>query len=149
MIAEAYVLRSSRSRAQLWSELVTVEGLDRWSAIGSCVSTGTETLEPAHSYVCVLHHGDAQLDASVVVTDFEPGARLGLRTSSPMAVVHERIDLEQDGRGTLLRYAASATSSMFGPAVTVWLHDHVTLVRDKLATFTGGTEVTQEPPGRE
>lgn len=139
MIAEAYEIRSSRPRAELWTELVQVDNLPRWSAIGSCISTSENVLEPAHSYVCVLEHGDSELDASVVVVEHEPGEQLGLRTTSPMAVVHERIELEQDGRGTLVRYAASATSSMFGPAVTIWLHVHVALVRGKLEEFVEGT----------
>lgn len=135
MIAQAYEIRTPRPRAELWAQLVQVDQLPRWSAIGSCISTSEDVLEPANSYVCVLQHGDSQLDASVVVVEHEPGQQLGLRTTSPMAVVHERIELEQDGRGTLVRYAASATSSMFGPAVTIWLHVHVELVRGKLAAF--------------
>ncbi len=111
MIAEEYQIASPQTRAQLWANLLRLETLGEWSAVGRCLSTDTDVLAQAQS-----------------------------RTASAMAVVNERVVLEPDGRGTLVRYTAAATSSMFGPAVTVWLHDHVALVQERLTRFVQRTD---------
>ncbi len=140
MIAEEYQIASPQTRAQLWASLLRLETLGEWSAVGRCLSTDTDVLAQAQSYLCVLQHRDEELDASIVVTNLDPPHEFALRTASAMAVVNERIVLEPDGRGTMVRYTAAATSSMFGPAVTVWLHDHVALVQERLTRFVQRTD---------
>lgn len=140
MIAEEYEIASPRTRAHLWASLLRLETLGEWSAVSRCLSTDTADLAVAQSYLCVLQHRGEELDASVVVTHLDPPHELKLRTASPMAVVNERILLEPDGRGTRVRYTAAATSSMFGPAVTVWLHDHVALAQERLTRFVQRAE---------
>ncbi|MCR4514020.1 hypothetical protein [Aeromicrobium sp. 50.2.37] len=135
MIAEEHRIASPQTRSQLWANLLRLETLGEWSAVSRCASTDSDRLDRAQSYLCSLQHGQDHLDATVVVTHLDPPEELRLRTTSPMAVVNERIVLEPDGRGTLVRYSASASSSMFGPAVTVWLHDHVRLVQDRLSRY--------------
>lgn len=135
MIVEEYRIASPQTRSQLWHSLLRLETLADWSAISRCASTDTDALSVAQSYLCSLQHGANELDASVVVTHLEPPEELRLRTTSAMAVVEERIVLEPDGRGTTVRYSAAATSSMFGPAVTIWLHEHVRLVQQRLGEF--------------
>ena len=138
---EEHRIASPQTRSQLWASLLSLETLGQWSAISRCASTDTDTLSIAQSYLCTLEHGESQLDASVVVTKLEPPEELRLRTTSTMAVVNERILLEPDGRGTMVRYSASATSSMFGPAVTLWLHEHVRLVQSRLEAFAARADV--------
>lgn len=135
MIVEEHVLRSARSREGIWAEMMLLESIEEWTALSGCLSTGSDRLEAAQSYVCTLDHGDEELDATVVVTDYQPGSLLALRTTSAMAVVDERFTLETDGRGSRIVYAASATSSMFGPTVTLWIRRHVAVVRHRLAEF--------------
>jgi hypothetical protein len=139
MIVEEHRIASPQTRSALFASLLRLESLSEWSAISRCLSTDTDTLSQAQSYLCVLQHGDEQLDASIIVTHLDPPEEFRLRTASPMALVDERIVLEPDGRGSLLRYSASATSSMFGPAVTIWLHDHVRLVQERLTAFVERT----------
>lgn len=135
MIAEEHRIASPHTRSALWASLLRLDTLGEWSAVNRCLSTDTDVLAVAQSYLCTLQHRAEQLDATVVVTHLEPLEEFRLRTTSPMAVVHERIVLEPDGRGTMVRYSASASSSMFGPAVTMWLHDHVRLVQDRLGRY--------------
>lgn len=147
MIAQEYRIASPTACAQLWTDLLRLETLGRWSAISRCLSTDTDVLAQAQSYLCVLEHRGEELDASVVVTSLEPPDGFTMRTTSRMAVVHERILLEPGGEGTIVRYSASATSSMFGPAVTVWLHDHVSLVQQRLTRFTQGVGASERGRG--
>lgn len=133
MIVEELRIASPQARPRLWDNLLRLENLGEWSAVSRCVSTDTDTLAAAQAYLCTLEHGEEELDASVVVTHLDPPQELRLRTSSPMAVVEERVVLEESDLGTLVRYSASASSSMFGPAATRWLHEHVLLVQERLS----------------
>jgi hypothetical protein len=144
MIVEEHRIASPQTRSALFASLLRLDTLGEWSAISRCLSADRDShmLGQAQSYLCVLQHGDDELDASVIVTHLDPPEEIRLRTASPMALVDERIVIEPDGRGSLLRYSASATSSMFGPAVTVWLHDHVRLVQDRLSAFAQRSDAT-------
>ena len=135
MIAEELTIASPQARERLWDSLLRLESLGDWSAVSRCLSTDTDVLAQAQASLCVLEHGGDELDASVVVTHLDPPQEFRLRTSSPMAVVEERVVLQRADDGTLVRYSAAATSSMFGPAVTRWLHEHVLLVQDRLTRF--------------
>jgi hypothetical protein len=135
MLADGYQIESPLSRAQLWNQLIALENIAHWSALADCISTESQYLEPTSSYICRHHNGETDCDASVQVVDFEIGECIALRTSTVMADVSERLELNDHWGGSLVTYSADATSSGFGPTTSTWLRLHVQHVATKLEQF--------------
>ncbi len=134
MITQEHEIVCAHPREHVWEELTRIENLARWGAVDDVVAMAAH-LEPAQSYVGTLTTAATPLNAALVVTDFEPAERLVLRITSPMAVVHETLDLRSAGEGTGLHYTVDASSQMFGPQVSGWLREHVATVATKLERF--------------
>lgn len=135
MLIDGHQIESPLDRGRLWDELIALETISQWSALEECVSTDSHCLEPTSSYLCTHHDGLHGLEASVEVTDYETMQRLGLRTVTPMAEMQERLELSDHLGGSMLSYSASASSSTFGPAATLWLSQHVNYVCERLEQF--------------
>lgn len=137
MMIEERTIASRLPRARIWTAMTDLDRIGLWSGFARCISTGRGVLEGGRTYVCRLEVAGDVVDASLCVTALERPSLLGLRTESSMAVVDERIRLEPTAEGTDVHYAISATSSMFGPAVKMWLARHVSVVHGGLAAFVG------------
>lgn len=135
MLIDGHEIESDLERTRLWEQLVALETIGEWSAFAQCVSPDSDQLQPATSFVCTHSNGRDETEATVIVTGFEPEELLTLRTTTPMADLHERIELSDRPGGSLLTYSVDATSSAFGPSVTLWLRMHVNHVCAKLETF--------------
>lgn len=135
MVVQEHEILSEHSCEHLWEELTKIENLGRWGAIDDVVSLSGDVLEPANSYVGTLASVPSEMNAAVVVIAFHPCERLSLRICTPLAIVHEHLDLWSADSGSCLHYSVDAASAMFGPRVTMWLNDHVAMVATKLERF--------------
>ena len=135
MLIDGHEIESSLPRERLWEELIALEKISQWSALDECVSTDSPCLEPTSSYLCKHNNGLDGFDASVEITDFKAAECIALRTSTIMADLDERLVLSDHLTGSMVTYSVDATSAAFGPAATIWLHQHVHHVSDKLEQF--------------